>query len=61
MHAVEECFDEDKWAERGEVVLVAEDGTFATYPCRADADDFLCVLDCHRAVSRVRNAMRAER
>jgi hypothetical protein len=55
--AVEESLPEVS-VDEGLVVLVASDGTFETYPCVAAPIDFLDVLDCYRAVGRVRKALK---
>ncbi|HEY4452357.1 MAG TPA: PD-(D/E)XK nuclease family protein [Solirubrobacteraceae bacterium] len=64
MHALVECHggeDSEVYADKGLILLVGADGTFAAHDCRADAKDFLAVLACNRAVARVRNALNAAR
>jgi hypothetical protein len=61
LYALEECYapHDDIYADRGMIVLLGADGTFTTHRCKAERKDFLSVLACHRAVSRVRGALKA--
>lgn len=54
--ALVECGDH---AERSLVVSVSDDGGFLPVEGVADAEDYLAVFDCHRAMGRVRRAISA--
>jgi hypothetical protein len=61
LFGLEECYPvhEEIYADRGMIVLLGSDGAFFTYRCLAERKDFLSVLACHRAVSRVRSRLKA--
>lgn len=56
--ALEECGIEP--ADCGVIVAAGEDGSHQSAPLCADPQHFLAVLACHRAMSAVRGAVRAQ-
>ena len=47
--------------QRSMVLAVAEDGTYETAECRAKPEDFMAVLECHRAYQAVKAALREKK
>ncbi len=54
--ALRECGDH---SEHRVILQLGDDGMFAVRPTVAEDEDYLAVLDCHRAMMRVRGAINA--